>query len=113
VSSHCSKYPACGCPSLAGRFCQVNDSVEAIAELNKKAIDQPLEVQVRQAEIKEAYDKLSPEDQIAYSRGYKTFRNHKKKGLILVDNLPAPNISKKSKSRGKGTNFTPPKKKRK
>lgn len=34
MSSHCSKYPECGCPATVGHYCQSAHDVKTIKELN-------------------------------------------------------------------------------
>lgn len=99
MSSHCSKYPTCECPEEVGRYCQAEWSMEDIIKRNQAD-------KQAQANLTEAFEKLSDSDKIAYKRGYKTFKTNGKCEFILVDNIPP------SLRGGRGTNFTPPKKKR-
>ena len=104
MSSHCSKYPACGCPPDIGN-CYNGSPTGAIAE-DEIGLTAPAKPKKEtDPEMVKAYEALSASDKVMYDRGYKTFRK-RKAGYVLVDNLPWV--------RGMArTNYTPPKKKRK
>lgn len=101
MSKHCDHYPTCECPPEAGRYCHTKWPVEDIIKRNQADVK-------AQANLNEAFEKLSEEDKIAYHRGYKTFKTSGSGELMLVDNLPWL-----TGKRRRGTNLTPPKKKRK
>ena len=107
MSSHCGKYPACGCPPTTGQHCQSESSVEDIAKLNR-AIDVQTKEELKTIDpkLQEAYEKLSEDDKIRLHRGYKTWKTNGKCEYILVDNNPFMRSAP-------GPKFTPKKKKRK
>lgn len=100
MSSHCSRYPACGCSPDIGTKCHLPNvgPNEATEELTKEVASQ------QNPGLKEAYEALNEADKEALKRGHKMWKKTKKGEYILMDNFPWSN---------KTTKFTPPKKKRK
>jgi hypothetical protein len=103
MSAFCGRYPTCGCKTI-GRYCHVSISSEACAIMNEEAEKEDPE------EIKRKLENLATENPF-------NMKEREEKPLDIEEykrnELAKYERRHGGKRRGPGSNFTPPKKKRK